>query len=127
MQRLCCLVDGVDECVDDSMHWLVDKFMSVTRGDDHRNLSLVVSSRPVTGLDDSVCITLDPDYQGQVSADVAIFVQSKVRELFKKLGLDEIFEANAASVLLEKSQRTFLWVGFVMAELLKKKTRSQVE
>lgn len=127
MQRLYCLVDGVDECVDDSMHWLVDKFMSVTRSDDHRNLSLVVSSRPVAGLDDSVCITLDPDYQGQVSADVAIFVQSKVRELSKKLGLDEDFEANAASVLLEKSQGTFLWVGFVMAELLMKKTRSQVE
>jgi ankyrin repeat protein len=126
-ERLYCLVDGVDECDEDSMHWLVSKFMSVGRGNGHPKLSLLVLSRPVTGLDDGTCITLDPDYRGQVSADVAKFVQSKVEELSHKLKLDTAFERNAANVLMEKSEGTFLWVGFVMGELLKKNTRSQVE
>jgi hypothetical protein len=126
-ERLYCLVDGVDECDEESMHWLVDKFKSVGRENSISRLSLLVLSRPVTGLDDLTCITLDPDHHGQVSADVAKFVESKVDELSHKLGLDTAFQRNAASVLLEKSEGTFLWVGFVMSELMKKKTRSQVE
>jgi hypothetical protein len=127
IQRVYCLVDGVDECDEDSMHWLVDKFIGVEHHDDYRKLSLLVLSRPVVGLSDSTCITLDPDHHGQVSADVEIFVRSKARELSRKLRVDENFEENATRVLLEKSEGTFLWVGFVMSELLKKKTRSQVE
>ena len=126
-ERLYCLVDGIDECDEDSMHWLVDKFTGVGRGNDHPKLSLIVLSRPVAGLRDSDCITLDPDHCGNVSADVAIFVRSKVEHLSRKLGLDESFGQNAVSTLLEKSEGTFLWVGFVMDELLKKKTRSQIE
>jgi ankyrin repeat protein len=126
-QRLFCLVDGVDECDEDSMHWLVDKFSSVEYDPAFSNLSLIVLSRPVAGIDDSTCITLDPDHQGQVSDDVDLFIRSKVRDLSKKLRFDEAFETNAAKVLSEKSEGTFLWVGFVMAELLKKRTRSQVE
>jgi ankyrin repeat protein len=125
-QRLFCLVDGLDECDEGSMHWLVDKFRSVGHDPAFLRLSLIVLSRPVNGLDDSACITLDPDHQGQVSADVAIFIQSKVKELSRKLGLDAEFEANAEGVLLEKSEGTFLWVGFVMGELLMAKTRKQV-
>jgi hypothetical protein len=106
--RLFCLVDGVDECDEDSMHWLVDKFSSVGRDPGFSKLSLIVLSRPVIGIDDSTCITLDPDHQGQVSADVAIFVRSKVKELSRKLALDADFEANAEGVLLEKSEGTFL-------------------
>jgi hypothetical protein len=125
--RIYCLVDGVDECEEESMHWLIDKFMSVGSEAVSEKLSLIVLSRHLAGLEASVCITLDPDHRGQVSADIALFVQSKVRELARRLDLDADFEANATSVLLEKAEGTFLWVGFVMGELLKKKTRSQVE
>ena len=125
--RLYCLVDGVDECDEDSMYWLVDKFTSIEHDEDYRKLSLLALSRPIVGLDESTCITLDPDHHGQVSADVAIFVKSKVRELSQKLRVDTTFENHATKLLLEKSEGTFLWVGFVMAELLKKRTRSQVE
>lgn len=126
-QRLFCLVDGVDECDEDSMHWLVEKFLSVGCDPTYVKLSLIVLSRPLNGLDESTCITLDPDHQGQVSDDVDLFVRSKVRQLSQKLRLDESFEINAAKILLEKSEGTFLWVGFVMSELLKKGTRTQVE
>jgi ankyrin repeat protein len=126
-QRLFCLVDGVDECDEDSMHWLVDKFSSVEHDPAFSKLSLIVLSRPVVGIDDSSCITLDPDHHGQVSADVEIFVRSKARALSRKLRVDGNFEDNATRILLEKSEGTFLWVGFVMSELLKKQTRSQVE
>jgi hypothetical protein len=120
-QRLYFLVDGLDECDEDSMHWLVGKFLGIRKENDYPNLS------HITGLDDSICITLDPDHRGQVSADVARFVKSKVEELSQKLGFDPVFEENATRMLLEKSEGTFLWVGFVMAELLKKRTRSQVQ
>jgi len=86
-----------------------------------------VLSRPVIGIDDSFCITLDPNHQRQVSDDVSLFAQSKVRELSQRLRSDESFEANAARVLLGNSEGTFLWVGFAIAELLKKRTRSQVD
>jgi ankyrin repeat protein len=125
-QRLYFLVDGLDECDDDSMHWLIGKFLGIRNENDYPNFSLIVLSRHITGLDDSICITLDPDHRGQVSADVAKFVKSKVEELSQKLGFDPVFEKNATRMLLEKSEGTFLWVGFVMAELLKKRTRSQV-
>jgi ankyrin repeat protein len=127
IQRLFCLVDGIDECDENSMHWLVDKFSSVEHDPAFSKLSLIVLSRPVAGIDDSTCITLDPDHQGQVSDDVDLFIRSKVRDLSKKLRFDEGFETNAAKVISGKSEGTFLWVGFVMAELLRKRTRSQVE
>ena len=126
-QRLYFLVDGLDECDEDSLHWLVGKFLGIRNENDYPNLSLIVLSRHITGLDDSICITLDPDHHGQVSADVAKYVESKVEGLSQKLGSDPVFEENATRVLLEKSEGTFLWVCFVMAELLKKRTRSQVE
>ena len=37
------------------------------------------------------------------------------------------YKKNATRVLLEKWEGTFLWVGFVIDELLKKRTRTQVE
>jgi ankyrin repeat protein len=126
-RRLYCLVDGVDECDEDSMHWLVDKFVTLGRGTDFPNLCIIALSRPVTGLPRFNCITLDPDHDSQVSADVRIFVQSKVRVLSQNLCLDAGFETNVKNVLLAKSEGTFLWVGFVMGELLKKRTRSKVE
>jgi hypothetical protein len=97
------------------MHWLVGKFLGIRKENDYPNLSLIVLSRHNTRLDDSICITLDPDHRGQVSADVAKFVKSKVEELSQKLGFDLVFEENATRMLLEKSEGTFLWVGFVRA------------
>jgi hypothetical protein len=84
-------------------------------------------SRPVVGIEDSACITLDPDHHGQVSADVEVFIRSKIQVLSQRLGIDTKFETNVVHTLLEKSEGTFLWVGFVVAELLKKRTRSQVQ
>jgi hypothetical protein len=126
-EQLYCLIDGVDECDEDSIHWLVDKCMSVEGKAVFQKLSMMVLSRHITGLDDSFCITLDPHHRAQVKADVAIFVRSKVDQLSRKLHLDNDFGTNVASTLLDKSEGTFLWVGFAMNELLRKKTRIQIE
>ena len=132
-----CLLDGLDECDDDTQRWLASKLMNtcIMPASDAStyNLGMIIVSRPTTrGLRADKCILLDSDNNVQIGRDIDLFVRTKVKELSTQLdGIsDEIrsdFESRMQAGLMHRAENTFLWVGFAATELLKQKTRTEME
>lgn len=126
-----CVLDGLDECDEDSQTWLVNKLVDLTQlaNTDLRTtaLKLAIVSRNILGMGQSARVKLDPDHDDEVSADIRKFVSNKVRALSGVTGFDDDFGQSIERELLTRAEGTFLWVGFAMLELVKKRTRLEVE
>lgn len=131
--QIVCVLDGLDECDNTSRDWLAGKL--VDSGLAHRKWSLgdtvktIVVSREIpilrrVGL--SAQINLDSDNDMNVQADLKRFVSSRVQELSEVIGFDDGFRGAVEEILLERAEGTFLWVGFVMTDLLKKSTSYEI-
>ena len=125
-KRTYCVIDGIDECDEDSAHWLAARLASIESDSAVCGLNIVVLSRHLIGLDGRNCISLDSDHDGQVSADVQMFVRDQMRRVSRQVRLNVEFREHVVTTLLDRSEGTFLWVGFVMNELSKKKTGSKI-
>ncbi|KAK3628665.1 hypothetical protein LTR56_018480 [Elasticomyces elasticus] len=128
----CCVLDGLDECDDDSQTWLVDKLTALLNRklgrSDSAVFKLVILSRPdVFRLAQCTRIQIDPNNDEQVREDIRTFVVTRVRELvatFPMLGDD--LQSTIEKTLLDRSEGTFLWVGFAVLALSKAKTATNV-
>lgn len=69
---------------------------------------------------------LDPDNDKQVSGDIKLFISTKVDELSSMIGFSDEFRRAVEDALVKRAEGTFLWVGFAMTELLRKRTCSEV-
>jgi len=137
LTRSFCLLDGLDECDDESQRWLAMKFTDLCKAHEKMPegscMRIMIISRPeILALRASKRVILDPDHNNQISHDIGAFVKSKVQDLSKQLEnlADDTraeFEATMQNELLTRAERTFLWVGFATIELLKKRTRTQME
>ncbi|KAK5724363.1 hypothetical protein LTR15_004408 [Elasticomyces elasticus] len=124
---IACVLDGLDECDEESQRWLVAKLVDVhTLELDNSHLRLAIVSRPLPGLSRSSQVKLDPDNEAQVGRDVTRFVAARVRELAERVNLQETALRMVENTLLERSEGTFLWVGFAMLELLKQQTTTGI-
>jgi hypothetical protein len=125
-----CVLDGLDECDDESIKKLVNRFhdfYSVGHSaPGTRNLRLAIVSRKIFGLDPFPQVRLDPDNDEQINKDVQQFVTTSVQKLSRLPGFNADFRKNVEDSLLSRSEGTFLWVGFVMDELLQKTTCTEV-
>ena len=131
------LLDGLDECDEGSQNWLVSKFEDLcqiregTYGTS--NLQIIVVSRPGISMPrEAKRVMLDSDNSDQVNHDIGIFIRSKVKELSSQLeglpnGSRIQFESRMQSEFQHRAEGTFLWVGFAMVELLKKRTLTQMD
>lgn len=54
----------------------------------------MVMSRHISGLEGCNCVILDPDHQGQVRADVEMFVRTQVQQLSLRLHLSSGFQTH---------------------------------
>ena len=126
--QILCIIDGLDECEEESTRWLAMKFSDLSSPDKSKNaLSVILTSREIRGLIRFTRIKLDPDNDEHVNEDIDKFVSTRVQELSGLAGFDEKFRAAIQATLLDRAEGTFLWVGFVMRELLKKRTCTEVE
>ncbi|KAK4892386.1 hypothetical protein LTR27_009042 [Elasticomyces elasticus] len=124
MRRTACVLDGLDECDADSQHWLVAKIQDLEFLNTVFKLAIV--SRPLPGLNGHLQIRLDPDNEEQVGEDITRFVAARVHELAKKNMMSKAVCREVRSTLLERSEGTFLWVGFAMLELFKQRTITEI-
>ena len=126
-----CILDALDECDEDSIQWLVNKIELLTTDENLEKIEsmvrLIIVSRDIPRLRRYHQANLDLDHNGQVKKDIELFVSVKVDELSRLLGFDERFRKRIQDTFLQRAEGTFLWIGFAMIELLKKKTWSQVE
>jgi hypothetical protein len=132
-----CLLDGLDECDEESQRWLAMKLTDLCKA--HEGLPgincvriLIVSRPGIPTLSTSKRVVLDPDHSDQISHDIRAFVKSKVQSLSNQVEhlSDDArakFEDKMQNELLTRAKGTFLWVGFAMTELLRKLTRTQME
>ena len=61
-----------------------------------------------------------------MTSDVERFISVRVEELLGIEGFEEEFSMAVQKTLLKRADGTFLWVGFVMNELSRKKIRTEV-
>jgi ankyrin repeat protein len=124
-----CVLDGLDECDEDMSTVLIPKIVDLFSPGNSQpttKLKLMIISRDIPGLQGSVQLKLDSDNKEQVVRDIDQFIFAKVEELSRIEGFDKEFRITVQETLLERSQGTFLWVGFVMYELSQKRTCVEV-
>jgi hypothetical protein len=132
-----CLLDGLDECDDESQRWLAMKLTDLCKAHEEKPevscVRIMIVSRPgILALSASKRVVLDPDHSDKISHDIREFVRSKVQDLSNQLeNLDNDartrFEDKMQNELLTRAEGTFLWVGFAMMELLRMPTQTQME
>ncbi|KAL9066016.1 MAG: hypothetical protein Q9157_007281 [Trypethelium eluteriae] len=125
-----CVRDGLDECDDSSVQSMIPKIINLfSPGSSHstdNHFKLVIVSRDIHSLRGSAQVKLDPDNDEHVTSDIELFVSHKMQDLSSRIeGFADIQEL-VHKTLLERSEGTFLWVGFVVYELSQKCTRIQV-
>ncbi|EMD89536.1 hypothetical protein COCC4DRAFT_56486 [Bipolaris maydis ATCC 48331] len=129
--RLFCIVDGLDECDENTQRFLIPRFIhqpiSQLSPNEPKNLvSLIIVSRELEGLESCKKVDLDKDHAFDGDGDIALFVGEKIDELFQKKKFNESFRPTVHEALLSRASGTFLWVGFAVNDLLKMRTWSQV-
>ncbi|KAL7955741.1 ankyrin repeat-containing domain protein [Trichoderma compactum] len=126
-----CILDGLDECDEKSIGKLVKQFRdfystSASTGPIAQNLKLAIVSRKINGLEDFPQIRLDSDNDNLINEDIKRFISTAMQELSRRSGYDNDFLREVENILLRRSKGTFLWIGFVMKELLDMSTRMEV-
>ncbi len=125
-----CVLDGLDECDKDTLRVLVPRIVNMfapkITPPTTKAFKLVIVSRDILGLQGCTQVKLDPDNKKQVGRDVQLFVSVRVGELSRIEGFNDEFHAAVQKTLLERSEGTFLWVGFVMIELSQIRTCTEV-
>ncbi|KAJ9658996.1 hypothetical protein H2198_003425 [Neophaeococcomyces mojaviensis] len=125
-----CVLDGLDECDENSRRWLVRKLVDFFSPDDGGSSTatwnLVVVSRPIPGFRPTARVNLDPDNDKQVSNDINSFVSARVQEFSGLDGFNGEFQEDLQRTLLERAEGTFLWVGLVMDEMRDRSTCTEI-
>lgn len=130
---ICCLIDGLDECDAASVDALTEKLSSLfspANSSSHR-LKLIILSRPLqsqqmSALASLLRVRLDPDSDEEVSRDLHAFIEKRVQELAYAKGYSQALRELVEQTFIERSGGTFLWVGFIVHDLMAK-TASEVE
>ncbi|GAM44151.1 NACHT and Ankyrin domain protein [Talaromyces pinophilus] len=125
-----CVIDGLDECDEDTLSVLVPKIAGIFSQEPSqpttRLFKMVIISRDIPGLRGCLQVKLDPDNDERVASDIRLFISSRVAELSRMEGFNDKFVTTVQKSLLERCEGTFLWVGFIMKELSRKRTCSEV-
>ncbi|KAM0704420.1 hypothetical protein Q7P35_008654 [Cladosporium inversicolor] len=125
-ERLYCIIDGLDECDEDSHQWLMDQFVSMNSSGDSSNFKVAVVSRGSAKLPDVNQIRLDHEYSEEVRSSVRIFVKSKAKDLIRQFEFDEASSKDLESKLAVGAQGIFLWAGFAVTDLRKQTEKRRV-
>lgn len=120
-----CLLDGLDECEDESRRWLAKKLVDLELD----NFQCIILSRDTPYMNKAHAqIDLDCDaFAPVISQDVRRLVSAKVQELSAVVAFKPEFQEAIESQLVARAEGTFLWVGFATAELEKLTTATEIE
>lgn len=122
-----CLIDGLDECDEESSRWLATQFTELSSQPNNSSLHIVIASRHMSSARHIKQLHLDPDNDREVSNDIEKFTWVKMKELSQRLDLETSSCSRIQSQLLAKAGGTFLWIGYAMTELSSKRTSLEVE
>ncbi|KAF3075523.1 hypothetical protein CFAM422_002216 [Trichoderma lentiforme] len=123
-----CVLDGLDECDEDSSSLLAENFYEYfleSSKPSRVQFKLTIVSRNIDRLDVFPQVKLDPDNNEYVNSDIQNFIANSVKRLERIPGFND-YRESIETTLLDRAQGTFLWVGFVITELSSKRTCIQI-
>ncbi|KAL6720990.1 hypothetical protein ACLMJK_000090 [Lecanora helva] len=130
-----CVIDGLDECDDQSLEVLLARFNGLFSSNSagflscYFNLIVVGRESPdfiAESLSEFPRIRLDPDSDVEVNRDIQRFISVQVDGLAAKKNYPEPLTKRVKQVFHERAQGTFLWVAAV-ATMLRKYKATEVE
>lgn len=127
-RQVYCVLDGLDECDEDSLRRLLFKIETIFQSNqqnDHSLKFVVLSRRHPSILEETLGahphLKLDPDSDTEVRHDVKLFISSRVKELATRRKIDnQLLISHIERVLQQKCENTFLWVSFMTKDLMSK-------
>ncbi|KAL9095257.1 MAG: hypothetical protein Q9165_002513 [Trypethelium subeluteriae] len=122
--KIVCVLDGLDECEEESLKQLLDTLDNHFLDSDKRSkalLKVILLSRPQPEFIESKLhrfprIALE-DSKEEVGQDVEKYIFAKVAELASEQNLSEDKLLQIRQTMMASAEGTFLWVGFVADEL----------
>ena len=130
--KVFCVLDGLDECDDDSPAWLARKFGDFYSKNEvrKRSLNVVLLSRPdileLATHASPAQIDLGEENEDKVRADLEKYVSDRIQKLPCLERAEAGFQDRIRKELLDGAQGTFLWVSSVMTDLKKERTPTGV-
>ncbi|KAJ5189275.1 hypothetical protein N7491_005603 [Penicillium cf. griseofulvum] len=122
--KLFCVLDGLDECGDNASAFLLPKFKDLLKSQRLTNLKLAIVSRPLPAL--SLIPAINLNHGEQVNQDVKTFIRSKMDDLCCIHNFDLKTRENIENHLLRNAEGSFLWVGFVVNEMMTLETHTEI-
>ncbi|CAH0023923.1 unnamed protein product [Clonostachys rhizophaga] len=128
--ELYCVLDGLDECDEHSLHQLLRKIESLfNKHGGKQTLKLIVVSRRYpnclgNALGSFTQISLDSAHKNNVKSDIYSYIAIRLADLTKKRSIPQSLANHIGETFREKSQGTFLWVSFMMEDFHKKSVAS---
>jgi ankyrin repeat protein len=133
LPRMYCVLDGLDECDEAGLHFLITKLAEVfspkALPPNRNGLKLVIVSRPIRIIGDMrECeqINLDDDNGEAVENDIQKFIHARVGEFSGLQGFGKELQEYVQKTLLERAEGTFLWAGLTLMELSRQTTCTQL-
>lgn len=116
-----CVLDGLDECKEDSLKDLLHKIERL--GQSSRVKLVIFSRRHPKCIKEALGrfpqLKLDPDSDFEIGEDISLFISSRVRDLAERREImNEKLIGHIEDVLKKKCENTFLWVGFMIKDLM---------
>ncbi|KAM6527854.1 hypothetical protein FALCPG4_008893 [Fusarium falciforme] len=126
-----CLIDGLDECHQDSTRWLLNNLRHVfdkessSRWSPFNPFRLAIVSRDILDLQIYPRLNLETKTHA-IEKDVTRVIDAKMKEHGLFSDLDDKFIEEVKTTLQRRSDGTFLWVGFAIQELLSVETKTEM-
>lgn len=119
-RQLFCIIDALDECGDESRDDLLDQLeQTFETSDGPPNIHFLLLSRPYVHIRDLLgqFKSLDLASLPQIKEDVQQYIEYELEKLAKKKRYSTALKEKVKTVLVEKAEDTFLWVGMTCREL----------
>ena len=132
LSRVFIVLDGLDECGDESKVFIISKLQSLINNKTRSNtpsstpLKLVLVSRELHGMNSFQRLNLDFDHDEDTTRDIDLCITTGLAQLTHIDGFDDEFSLRAETTLRQKAGSNFLWIGYVMPKLLLKSTVTEV-
>jgi ankyrin repeat protein len=115
-----CVIDGIDECIETSLELLVQRIRQLYTTDQRNSpshqMKLILLSRELPDCMPEYLYDF-PHIRLQPTADIHLFIESKVEELARHKAYNSATRARVKSIFISRSEGTFLWVGIAAAQL----------
>ncbi|OAQ65571.1 Pfs, NACHT, and ankyrin domain-containingprotein [Purpureocillium lilacinum] len=128
-RQLFCIIDALDECGDESRDDLLDQLeQTFETSDGPPNIHFLLLSRPYVHIRDLLgqFKSLDLASLPQIKEDVQQYIEYELEKLAKKKRYSTALKEKVKTVLVEKAEDTFLWVGGEILSTILKARRDEI-